>query len=158
MRRLLRRGRAGRALVAGLFLMMVAGCTPAVSWRFVAFDTGVAESRAANRPLFVYFRDWASPRCTRFEDSVLSHPTVVETLRGFISVPLQWNTAVDAPVAETYGIRDVPAFVILSSRGEVLARGQTNITLEQLLQALSAARAAQAGQGGATTAPSGATR
>jgi hypothetical protein len=158
MRRLLRWGSGGGGLIAGLCLLTLAGCAPAVSWRLVAFDAGVAESRAGGRPLFVYFRDWASPRCTRFEDAVLSHPTVVEALRAFICVPLQWNTAVDAPVAETYGVRDVPAFVIFSSRGEVLARGQADVTREQLLQALSAARVAQAAQGRATSAPTGATR
>lgn len=124
------------AVGISLLLWMCVGCQDGVRWHDYDYPRVLADSKADKKIMFVYFRDFASVECTKFEDEILLQPVVLTALRPYYSVPLQWNTLVDAPLAERWQIRQVPSYVILDSSEKVLAKRSHPIKLEQILSDL----------------------
>lgn len=142
-----RRGRRHqtRALPLGMLVWVLtaaAGCQQGIAWHDYDYPRVLADSRANNKLTFVYFRDFASVECTQFEDGILATPQVRSAIGPLYAVPLQWNTLVDAPLAQRWQIKVVPAYVIVDPRERVLARRSGKLTLEQLLTDISQAQAA----------------
>jgi hypothetical protein len=102
------------------------------------FDPVYAKSRAENKLTFVYFRNWYATGCTEFEENVLKQPPVLHATTDLACVPLDFDW--DRPLAERWGIRQTPAFVIVDPEGRVLARGEGDISLETLLDAIGQAK------------------
>ncbi|MBN2447064.1 MAG: hypothetical protein JXO22_10075 [Phycisphaerae bacterium] len=115
-----------------------------MAWRGYTFSDVQELSRTEGKLTFVYLRDWTSLACTEFEDTVLLDPDVLAATADLNCVPLQWDTLVDMPLAEMWGIERVPAFVILDSRGRMLQSGQGDVTRERLLEAITRAKAMRA--------------
>ncbi len=135
----LRRVLASVAVVlVGLIGLGTLGCSPGIRWQGYVFDPVYAKSRAENKLTFVYFRNWYAVECTEFEESVLKQPVVREAVANLISVALSFDW--DRPLADRWGIRQTPAFVIVDPEGRVLARGEGDISLEALLDAIEQAK------------------
>jgi hypothetical protein len=129
-----------------LVLIAAAGCQQGIAWHDYDYPRVLADSRANNKLTFVYFRDFASVECTQFEDGILATPQARSAIGTLYAVPLQWNTLVDAPLAQRWQIKTVPAYVIVDPRERVLARRSGKMTLEQLLTDISRAQAAFRGK------------
>lgn len=126
-------------LLAGL-LLGLGGCTPGILWRNYTYEPVHADAVRDRKPLFVYFRHWASVDCTKFEEQVLKDPRVREATAAFYCVPLQIDW--DHVLAERWGIPDPPGVVLLAPDERVLARLSGAISIDQLLNAMNAAAAA----------------
>lgn len=138
-----RRGRGGPAAALAWLAVMLGGllgCQAGVQWDYVQFRPAYAQSRETGQPLFVYFRDWASPRSTVFEDEVLLDPAVLAETENYICVVLQWNTPSDQPIASEFGVEEIPGVALVSAERRVLASLDGEIALENLLAAMRAAR------------------
>jgi hypothetical protein len=131
------RGGAGLWIfVAGVLLS--GGCARSVKWRLDSFDRVQADSRVQNKLTFVYFRNWYSVECTRFEESVLKDPAVLDALLPFNCVPLDFDR--DRPLAEAWGIQKPPAFVVVDGTSRVMASGMGAMSVTGVLDALRRAR------------------
>lgn len=122
-----------------LAVVSLPGCAPGVRWELGTFQDIHPRSQAANKLTFVYFRNWYSVDCTRFEDNVLKNPEVLAETESVVCVALSFDY--DRPLAEHWKLKAAPAFVIVAPDGQVLARGQAPITLPELLDAMRAAKA-----------------
>lgn len=127
-------------LAFAALLGSLSGCQSAIPWTGYAFEPVHEQSRREGKLTFVYFRDWASPRCTRFEEEVLSDPEVRPAVSKMNTVAIQWNTLVDRPRASQFGIDDVPGVAIVSPTRTVLESLDGAISKRELLDAISRAR------------------
>ena len=135
----LRRVLASAALVlVGFIGLGTAGCSAGIRWQGYVFDPVYAKSRAENKLTFVYFRNWYAIECTEFEENVLKQPVVLEATADLACVPLDFDW--DRPLADKWGIRQAPAFVIVDPAGRILARREGAISLEALLDAVDQAK------------------
>jgi hypothetical protein len=114
------------------------GCSPGINWRFDTYERVHGEAQVANQLTFVYFRNWYSVECTRFEEDVLKQPAVLEAVRDLRCVPLSFDW--DQPLAEEWEISQPPAFAIVDPQGQILADGEGDITLEAMLEAIQQAK------------------
>ncbi len=143
------RGAAAVLLTAAV--ASVLGCHEGIRWQALTYLDAQVRSRAENKPIFVYFFEWASVDCTHFDQEVLSKPEVLAETRSLVCVPLlsHWDVALMTQL----GLDRIPAFAIVAPTGEVLSRGQGPITLNELLDALRGAKAKFAAATPGTTAP-----
>lgn len=120
--------------VLGLVFVQSVGCAPSIRWKAFTYEPGAAGSSSSARPELVYFRAWYSVECTRFEDNVLRNPTAVEAVQDFdcYMVEYDWHEK----VAQTWGVREVPGFVILSPDGFVMAKRSGPISLDEFLESV----------------------
>lgn len=136
----------GGRLVTGIGIVVLgallsSGCARSVKWRLDSFDRVQADSRAQNKLTFVYFRNWYSVECTRFEEGVLKDPSVLDTLAAFNCVPLDFDR--DRPLAEAWGVQKPPAFVVVDGASRVLASGKGAMSVASVLDALKRAQEGQ---------------
>lgn len=124
-------------------VLAVGGCSNGVHWEGPTYQDARSLAVRSNRPVFVYFRSWYSVECTNFEENVLKDPAVLPETAAYVCVPLDFDW--DRPLAQQWGLKAVPAFVIVAPDGKVLAQGQAPLTRDQVLAAFRAARAAHAG-------------
>jgi len=125
-------------MLMGLAGLGTSGCSAGIRWQGYVFDPVYAKSRAENKLTFVYFRNWYAVECTEFEENVLKQPVVLEATPDLACVKLDFDW--DRPLAEKWGVRQAPAFVIVDPAGRVLARGEGDISLEALLDAIDQAK------------------
>lgn len=128
----------------------VIGCTPGINWRGVQYEPVLASARRDQKPMMLYFRNWADLRCTRFEENVLKTPAVLEATKSYYCVALDhyWNRA----LADGFGVQDPPGIVLVNSRGEALAKLSGEISAAALLAELRRESASQPGSNPAGTA------
>lgn len=108
------------------------GCTPGVRWKFGSFEDVHPRAQKENRLCLVYFRSWYLVDCTDFEEHVLKDPLVLLETLSMVCVPLDFDY--DRPLASRWGLKAVPAYAIVAPNHEVLARSETPITRDQLLE------------------------
>jgi hypothetical protein len=90
-----------------------------IAWRS-DFRRAAEEARALNRLLWVQFTGSWCPNCVRLERESLIHPRIVGRSRDcFIPVKLQPEQNED--LVERFGLRGIPATVVLRPSGEVVA-------------------------------------
>lgn len=106
------------------------GCSPAI-WNAYDFDAAQVEKQRADKPVFVYFRHWAVPECTKFEQNVLELADVRSALMATYRIVLDYR--VDQDLARRWGVTDTPGVAMLGPRGEVLASASGYQTRESLL-------------------------
>lgn len=132
-------GARGRVLwLASGLCLLLAGCQPGVRWRLGRYEEAWADARQQRRLTFVYFRNWYSVDCTRFEDDVLKQPQVRAALDAFVCVPLEYE--VDRALAERWNLSGTPAYAIVAPDGTVLEKGEGSCSAEELLAAIERAR------------------
>jgi hypothetical protein len=119
-------------------LLLLTGCGGGIHWRFVALDDALATARAQNKLAFVYFRTFWSVPCTEFENQVLLRDPVLAETRDMVCVPLNYD--LDRPIAERWGLREVPSFAIVAPDQTVLASGAGRISETALLSSFRSAK------------------
>lgn len=134
--------RASACGAAVFFLCVLTGCSEGVAWRLGRFEDVFPQARDSGKPAFVYFRNWYSVECTRFEENVLKQPAILAESAAFFCIPLDFDY--DRSWAERWGVRRSPAYVILDRDQHVLGRGEGEIGAEELLAAMQAAKAGAA--------------
>ena len=134
-------------------LPLLAGCDGGVQWEFRTFRDAHEIARDANKLTFVYFRNWYSVECTRFEENILKHPEVLAETRGMVCVPLDFDY--DQSLARRWRLQKTPAYVIVTPDRSILARADAPITRDDLLEAMRLAKATFAPSTQPRTAPEG---
>ena len=75
-----------------------------------------------NKPVFLVFHAvWCAP-CVKLEKEALVDPRVVRALDGYVSQSYDMELGEGVHAANRFGIRQVPAIVILSPKGEEVER------------------------------------
>lgn len=126
------------ATLSLLIFFCATGCAPGIAWELNTYEHVHEQSQRENRVTFVYFRHWALPECTRFEEDVLKSPEVLAASREFNCVPLDFHW--DRPLAQGWGVASAPAVVLVAPTDKVLNVLQGKITKEALLDAMAGAR------------------
>lgn len=130
-----RTGAHGRLLlsaaVGALVVFSSVGCRSGVEWRVYQYNAEAVERDAGDRTRFVYFRHWAVPACTRFEENVLLDPQVLAATRPYYCIVLAYN--VDKRLADDWGVSEPPGVALLGPGGRLLSSGSGALTKEQLL-------------------------
>jgi len=117
-----------------LLTVVTGGCAPEIAWRGVVFDPVFADAQRDNRLTFVYLRNWYMPECTRFEESVLNTPEVIQATADCYAAKLEFDWSQE--YARRWGVSAPPAVVILDPQGRVLARVDGTVDKTRLLDAL----------------------
>lgn len=115
-----------------ILALLSAGCSPPI-WNAYAFDAEQVEKTRADQPVFIYFRSWADPQCTKFEQNVLEQADVRSALAGSYRVVLEHSVEKDAQRAKQWGVTDIPGVAMLGMRGQLLASASGYMTRETLL-------------------------
>lgn len=89
------------------------------------------ERDAGERTRFVYFRHWAVPACTRFEEDVLLDPQVLSATKPYYCIVLAYN--VDKRLADKWNVSEPPGVALLGPGGRLLASGSGGMSKDQLL-------------------------
>lgn len=119
---------AAPAVRAGLGLALIllavraghAGQPDPISWR-AGFAEARAEARATRRPIWLQFTGPWCGYCRQMERESFTRPDVAALARRRL-VPVQARPDEDAALAQHFGINAVPATILLSPDGEILAR------------------------------------
>ncbi len=127
-------------------LTLLAGCSEGVHWPGVTsirwhgptYQDAHAVAQREHKLTFVYFRNWYLKDCTEFEEHMLGDLEVVGETRSLICTVLDFDW--DRPLAEKWGIKMVPGFVITTPDDEVLVKQQRPISRDELLKALRLAK------------------
>lgn len=129
-----RRANARTSLLLPTFALMIlcaSGCSPGIQWRAYAYNPEAVAREAGERTRFVYFRHWAVPACTRFEESVLLDPQVLSATKPYYCIVLAYN--VDKRLADEWGVSEPPGVALLGPNGRLLASGSGTMSKDQLL-------------------------
>ncbi len=88
-----------------------------------SFATAESEAKRLGRPLLIHFyADWCTP-CRRMDRDVLNSPELgVQLKRSFVGVKVNADNNPD--VLERFGVRSLPADVVISPTGQVLVQTQ----------------------------------
>ncbi|QOJ15359.1 MAG: hypothetical protein HRU75_12265 [Planctomycetia bacterium] len=123
-------------LIFALLLSGLSACGPSVRWHF---DPRSAESQVRREPALrmVYFRNWYSVECTRFEDDVLRDAAVVEALRGVVCVMLSYDF--DRPLAEEWGVTAAPGAALVDTGGRAVSSITGGVSRDEFLRWLESA-------------------
>ena len=130
------RAGAGRFCLLLVPAIWLCGCTEGIRWKGPTFADAFPLAQAGHKLTFVYFRSWYLVECTHFEEEVLKNSAVLAETQSMVCVPLDFDNDrlfVRPPLTEKWGITKVPAVVIVTPEGDVLARGQAPITVQALL-------------------------
>jgi thiol:disulfide interchange protein len=92
-----------------------------IPWRD-DFAAATAEARQVNKPILAYFTaSWCGP-CQTLKSTTWADKDVDAALRDY--VPARIDIDRDPELAEKYGVRAVPTFIVMSADGE--AKKQTD--------------------------------
>jgi thioredoxin-like negative regulator of GroEL len=80
------------------------------------------ECQKTKKPLLAEFSARWCPGCMRLEREVWSHPEMKKTLSKFVKVKLDADRFANKALMDQYGIRGIPATLILTCEGEELER------------------------------------
>lgn len=109
----------GAIVPALVFVYLNRPLTPTVAWG-TNVETAMRAGQAEGRPVLLAFSGPGCPFCWRMERAVLPSEPVERELNRFI--PVRVNTEIDRSSAERFGIEQIPAFVVVSPDGTIVAR------------------------------------
>ncbi len=120
--------------------VLSSGCggKPGINWRFTSYEDGLVQAEREKKLTFVYFRDWYSAECARFEEEVLKDSQVRGLTNDMVSIPLEFFWV--RTLAREFSIRKVPGWAVVTPAGKLLVRGEGYTSVAEVLAALRAAQ------------------
>jgi YHS domain-containing protein len=110
-------------LGAGEFMETARALEPeAIAWRD-DYSRALEEARAANRLVWIQFTGPWCPNCTRMERDSFPHPAVVQHARDSF-VPVKLRSDVNEQLALGFNLSGLPATIIVTPEGVILASHQ----------------------------------
>ena len=109
-------------MLKGLFYRTFGGDAPVstIDWR-KDFVLAMAEARESEKPLLLVFSASWCPPCIVMKQEVWPDPDVSEVVKnGFVPLHIDVDDKRDAAIAARYGIRGIPAVLIIDANGDVL--------------------------------------
>lgn len=129
-----------RAILAYLTLLLVlsasgaARADPPAGYRFVAFDAGMAQARAENKPVLLYFGRYGCAWCDHTNRQTFSDPGLRELFNNHYALIYadaesgnrlrlaSGERLTEAKLGARLGAYATPLFVFMTPQGEVIAR------------------------------------
>ena len=103
-----------------------------IDWR-KDFGSAIAEARVSDKPLLLVFSASWCPPCIVMKHEVWSDSEVSEVVKnGFVPLYIDVDDKRDAAIAARYGIRGIPAVLIIDANGDVLRRESFMSRLEMI--------------------------
>ena len=103
-----------------------------IDWR-KDFGSAIAEARESDKPLLLVFSASWCPPCIVMKHEVWSDSEVSEVVKnGFVPLHIDVDDKRDAAIAARYGIRGIPAVLIIDADGDVLRRESFMSRLEMI--------------------------
>lgn len=102
------------------------------------FDPVHADAQRDHKLTFVYFRNWAVPACTRFEENVLKDPAILQAVAELYCAVLDFH--MDRQLAEDWGIAAPPGVAVVDPDRRILARLSGEVSAAELLAAIQTAK------------------
>lgn len=99
-------------------------------------DAGLAEAAAKNRLILVSFSMDGCSGCQWMEREVFANPKAAEALANWVPVHIDGNSRENAALLDRYGITALPAFAVLSPRGEFIGRFDGPVDLDDFTKVL----------------------
>ena len=114
-----------RHSVALIVIFFVAGCSDKRSHgpdgSPIDFEQARAKAKAEGKQLFVEFSaSWCGP-CRKMKESTFDDPEVRDRLKGYVE--LYVDTDREPELAQRFGVRGIPAYLVVRADGSVLLRG-----------------------------------
>ena len=114
------------SVIAGLVLLtswLAVGTLPAepvqsgdqINWH--TYDEGTTQARQSGKSMVLYFyADWCS-YCVRMQEETFSHASVVDFMNDKV-VAVKVDVDEDKQLARSFGVRGLPATVLVNRSGE----------------------------------------
>ncbi len=120
-----------RGLIALVVFGISTGTLPAANVNWLDnFEAAVSKAAELKKPLLIHFyADWCIP-CKRLDRVVFGDRQLAESIDKDY-VPLKVNLELHPRLAERFGITSIPADVILTPTGEVIANQLSPSNVEQ---------------------------
>ena len=121
-------------MIKGLFYQTFGVDAPVstIDWR-KDFGSAIAEARVSDKPLLLVFSASWCPPCIVMKHEVWPDPDVSEVVKnGFVPLHIDVDDKRDAAIAARYGIRGIPAVLIIDANGDVLRRESFMSRLEMI--------------------------
>jgi len=112
-------------MVKGLFYRFADVKAPvsSVEWRS-SFDAAVADSARTGKPILADFSASWCPPCQVMKHEVWPDAAVTRAVNvGYVPLLVDVDDSQGAEIAQRYGVRGIPAVLILSANGQVLRTG-----------------------------------
>ncbi len=97
----------------------MACCAGCVDYRWEDnYDRALKRASLEKKHLFIYYRYWMNPECTRMYNEVLARPEVAQQFANTVNCQLErdWPPNREYMMAR-YRVRSTPAFVIVAPDG-----------------------------------------
>jgi thioredoxin-related protein len=86
-----------------------------INWH--TFDRGMVEARESGKSMVFYFyADWCT-YCVRMQDETFSHDSVIDFMNNRV-VAVKVDVDQEKKIARTFGVRGLPATVMLMRNGD----------------------------------------
>lgn len=109
-------------------------------WR-TSLDEALKVAKVEKKPVFIdFYADWCPP-CRRFTAKTLPDPRVQKAIKRFVLAKIDVDQ--NQPIAQSYGVRGIPALIVVDVDGKALARTTGFKTPEALIDFLAYASAVQ---------------
>ena len=121
-------------MLKGLFYRTIGVDAPVstIDWR-KDFGSAIAEARVSDKPLLLVFSASWCPPCIVMKHEVWSDSEISEVVKdGFVPLHIDVDDKRDAAIAARYGIRGIPAVLIIDANGDVLRRESFMSRLEMI--------------------------
>ena len=121
-------------MLKGLFYRTIGVDAPVstIDWR-KDFGSAIAEARVSDKPLLLVFSASWCPPCIVMKHEVWSDSEVSEVVKDrFVPLHIDVDDKQDKAIAARYGIRGIPAVLIIDANGDVLRRESFMSRLEMI--------------------------
>ncbi len=108
-----------RVLIGGMVLTacgLIVGCG-SIRWE-TSYDQGMREAMQKRQRVLLQFASSMNADCREMDADVFPDPEVERLMRSF--VPVRLDTVLDRELAKHLGVREVPAFYVIRTDGQVV--------------------------------------
>ena len=126
--------RVGTAFVLGFgwvwlgFVTVATAGSEVIPWR-QDFERAEREARDQRRPIWIQFTGPWCHFCTRMECETFVHPKIINHARHSF-IPIKLRSDLHEALALRYGLTGLPATVLVTASGEVLAKHEGFVNVE----------------------------
>ena len=121
----------GAYMILGGIQQPAAG--PHLNWEYDE-PTALANAKQEDKLVMLdFYATWCGA-CNELDHKTFSEQVVVDRLKDYITVKLDFSTESDKVLTEKYKIRGLPVVLFLNSSGEVLERVEKFVNAENMLK------------------------
>lgn len=101
-----------------------------IDWFQGGVDAALAEARARQRPVFLYWGAQWCPYCKQVKATIFTRRDVIDRSRHFVAVELDGDAPAAQRAGERFGVTGYPTMIVFSPDGEELTRIPNGLDVE----------------------------